>query len=548
MSVVPDSAPIVLATINARHSHAALGLRYLKANAGVLGSRIAIVELVLGAGAETMARRLLSALAPQGRRIVGLGVYVWNVAATTALATRLRELAPDVTLVLGGPEVSHELDAQPIAALADYVIQGPADLAFGRLAAGILEGRRPLQRVIAGDQPADLGELVLPYALYGADDIANRHLYVEASRGCPFKCAFCLSALDRTAWPFPIDAVIAALDDLHRRGARRFRFVDRTFNLRLADSVRILEFFLDRIASRPDDPCFIHFELIPDRLPPALRDPIARFPPGTLQFEIGIQTFDPQVQQAIDRRQDDAVAEENLRWLRTRTNAHLHVDLIAGLPGETLAGFGAGYDRLRRLGPHEIQIGLLKRLRGAPIIRHERDGRLGFEAAAPYRVRWTDALSRSEVAELEHIARFHERIVNSGRLPALSAAILDGPHATMRPVSAFARLRAMSSALHARFGRSHAIGFEALVDAVRDFAVDAGILAPAQADALAIADYGGSGARGRLRSMARGLPGATPSPDPTGDPHGVAKGIRLAAGKTAVLARQSRHRRQPAVP
>lgn len=344
-----------------------------------------------------------------------------------------------------------------------------------------------------------------------------------------------------------MDALLASLDQLHRRGARRFRFVDRTFNLRVTDSVRILSFFLERIDRRPRDPCFVHFELIPDRLPEALREPLARFPPGTLQLEIGIQTFDPDVQRAIDRRQDDRLAEDNLRWLRARTQAHLHVDLIAGLPGETMDGFGRGYDRLRRLRPHEIQIGLLKRLRGTPIIRHERAGRLVFEPGAPYPVRRTDALSEAEVDELVHLARFHERIVNAGRLPRLSSAVLERADRTAAPVSSFDRLRALSSFLLRRFGRSHGIGFEALVDAVRDFSAHAGIVDAREADALAIDDYRSSGARGRLACMAKGVSGsAAPSIAATAAGTGLFGGTRLAPNESAALARQFRHRRLPA--
>ena len=504
--------PIVLATLNSRHSHAALGLRYLKANAGALAERIRIEEFVIGADPERLIDRLCAALTTDGPRLIGLGVYIWNVVETTELCRRLRARLPGVTLVIGGPEVSHEIHDQPIAQWVVYVIQGPGDLAFARLAQAVLDGPRPLQKVIAGDQPSDLGELALPYDLYDEHDIGHRHLYVEASRGCPFKCAFCLSALDRTAWPFPIDPFLTALARLYERGARRFRFVDRTFNLRIADSVRILEFFLARNAEAPEQPCQVHFELIPDRLPEALREPITRFGPGTLQFEIGIQSFDPQVQQAIDRRQDNALALANLRWLRANTEAHLHVDLIAGLPGESLASFGQGYDQLRAAGPHEIQLGLLKRLRGAPIIRHQTAGRLAFESQPPYRVRRTDALSTAEITEFEHLAQFHDRIVNGGRLPELAGAILDRPGppsagstGAVQIVSPWLRMRALSAYLMQRLGRSHGIGFEALIDAVRDFAVDTGILAPDQATELAISDYYRSGAHGRLACMKRGL-------------------------------------------
>ena len=525
--------PIVLATLNSRHSHASLGLRYLKANAGDLGQRIRIEEFVIGADPDRLVDRLLDALTPDGPRLIGFGVYIWNVTETTTLCRRLRARAPDVVLVAGGPEVSHEIEVQPINALVDFVIQGPGDLAFAQLARGILDGPRPLQRIIAGAQPADLGELTLPYPLYDADDIGRRHLYVEASRGCPFKCAFCLSALDRSAWPFPLQPFMDALADLHARGARTFRFVDRTFNLRIADSVRILEFFLERNAATPDDPCQVHFELIPDRLPEALREPISRFAAGTLQFEIGIQTFRPEVQKAIDRRQDNDLALANLRWLRDHTQAHLHVDLIAGLPGESLDDFGAGYDRLYEVRPHEIQLGLLKRLRGAPIIRHERAGTLQFEAEPPYRVRRSNALSEADIIAYEHLAHFHDRIVNGGRMPDLARAVLErrGRHDAApneahpdisREISPFARLRALSTALLARFGRSHGIGFEALVDAVRDFAVDTEILAPDQATELAINDYHRSGAHGRLACMARGLTRHRPM---TADPACVDAGV-----------------------
>jgi hypothetical protein len=129
-------------------------------------------------------------------------------------------------------------------------------------------------------------------------------------------------------------------------------------------------FFLDKLAANPDDPVYAHFELVPDHLPPALKETIAQFPPGALQFEIGIQSFNPEVQALVSRRQDNAKAADNIRWLHEHSHAHLHVDLIAGLPGEDVASFARGFDQLVALGPHEIQFGILKRLRGTPIIRH----------------------------------------------------------------------------------------------------------------------------------------------------------------------------------
>ena len=269
------TADIVLTTINARYVHAALGLRYLAANMGELAPRTRIVEFVLGQRAFEIVEDLL-ALNP---RIIGLGVYIWNVEECTRVVALLKKVAPHITVILGGPEVSYETDEQRICTLADHVITGWGDVTFAQLAAEIVSGATPAQKVIVGEQPP-LAEIILPYAHYTDEDIAKRFIYVEASRGCPFKCEFCLSALDKTAWPFELDAFMAEIEKLYNRGARNFRFVDRTFNLKVAASERILEFFLARM----DDNLFMHFELIPDHLPDKLKETIARFPPGALHI------------------------------------------------------------------------------------------------------------------------------------------------------------------------------------------------------------------------------------------------------------------------
>ena len=493
----PDTAvPVVLSTINARYQHASLGLRYLYANAGDLQSKMTIVELVSGRPTEELAARILA----HRPRIIGFGVYIWNVVETTALVRYIRTAAPEVTLVLGGPEVSHETARQDICALADHVIQGPGDISFARLVRSLLYGPKPLMRIIAGEQP-DLSGLALPYRYYTDTDLRERTLYVEASRGCPFKCEFCLSSLDKTAWAFPLEAFLEEMNGLHRRGARRFKFVDRTFNLKAATSRAIMAFFLERIEATPADPCFVHFELVPDHLPDSLKEQIARFPPGTLQFEIGIQTFEPRVQALISRRQDNQQAEVNLRWLRDHSEAHLHVDLIAGLPAETLETFGRGFDRLAALRPHEIQVGILKRLRGAPIARHEREHGLRFSAKPPYEVLSTATMGATELADIRLLARFLDLVVNSGRMPRLAALVLAD-----RP---FERMLRLSRDLFEQFGRSHAIGLEALFDAVLSWLErrhrDAGSTGPADLQAQALADYRECGAQGKLSFMARGL-------------------------------------------
>src|SRR5690606_27416403 len=155
-------------------------------------------------------------------------VYIWNIEECTRLVQLLKRVSPELVVVLGGPEVSYETQEQPICAAADFVITGWGDVSFAELVHGLEAGMPPPGKVIPGIQPK-LIELSLPYDEYTDEDIARRHLYVEASQGCPFKCEFCLSALDKTAWPFPLDEFMDELEKLYARGARQLKFVHRTF-------------------------------------------------------------------------------------------------------------------------------------------------------------------------------------------------------------------------------------------------------------------------------------------------------------------------------
>jgi len=338
----------------------------------------------------------------------------------------------------------------------------------------------------------------MPYRLYDERDLRHRYLYVEASRGCPFRCEFCLSALDRTAVPFDTARLLDELAELHRRGARTFKFVDRTFNLKVDTSRRILEFFLGKIEAAPHDPVFAHFELVPDRLPDRLRETIARFPPGALQFEIGIQTWNPEVRKLISRRQDDAKAEANIRWLVGATHAHLHVDLIAGLPGEDLDSFAAGFDRLFALGPHEIQLGILKRLRGAPIARHTESFGLRFNPDPPYNVLATDRIAFADMQRIALFAQLWDRVANSGRFARALPLMLGA-------ASPFERFIAFTDWMSARDDGSGRWSEERLRRSIGDWLVSrAGV--DAETANAALATVGTRRSRAGLERQAHGQP------------------------------------------
>ena len=447
-----SDSKLILTTLNARYIHASLGLRYLYANLDELQNYAQIIEFTINLETEEIVTEILK----HNPKIIGFGIYIWNIQQTEKVIVRLKQLKPDLSIIIGGPEVSYEFDHEPIFKQSDYLITGQADLIFKSLCEEILENRFPSEKVIAAT-PIALSDLKLPYQFYNQEDIAHRVLYVEASRGCPFKCEFCLSSLDKTAYAFNLDLFLEQIAALYKRGARTFKFVDRTFNLKVATSIKILEFFLDKI----DDELFLHFELIPDNLPDPLKELLIKFPHGSLQFEIGIQTFTQEVQNLISRRQNNEKSKENIRWLKENTKAHLHTDLIFGLPGETLESFADSFNQLFTLKSDEIQLGILKRLKGTPIIRHTEEFELTFNKQAPYEITSTSLIDELTIQRITHFSKFWNSIANSGRFrTTVSLIITDTPFETFLALSDF---------LFNFFKRTHSIPLEKLFTALEAY-------------------------------------------------------------------------------
>jgi hypothetical protein len=275
--------------------------------------------------------------------------------------------------------------------------------------------------------------------------------------------------------------MLVELQKLLDRGVRHFKFVDRTFNLSLPASRGILQFFLERY--RPG--LFMHFELIPDRLPDALREVICRFPAGSLQFEVGIQTFNETTGALIKRRQNYARLEENLTYLRKQTGVHIHADLIVGLPGEDVECFGAGFDRLVKMNPQEIQVGILKRLRGTPIIRHDTAWQMNYSPLPPYEILSNRLISFSQMQEMRRFARYWDLVGNSGNFSATRQLIFEVSDSPFKGFLTF------SNWLYAKSGRTDAIALPKLMEFVFSFLVERDRDAKAAAETL-LNDYQGN--------------------------------------------------------
>ncbi len=501
-------ADIVLTTLNAKYIHAAFGLRYLMANLGELKPRACLAEFDINQRPLDIAEVLIA----RNPKIIGFGIYIWNVEQTTEVIAAIKCIRQEIKIILGGPEVSYETEEQEIVQLADHIITGEADLKFAEVCRALLDGTTltpslspsdgerlanpgegsTIPKIIRAELP-DFPQIALPYDFYTDDDLAHRIIYVEASRGCPFTCEFCLSSLDIPVRQAPLDKFLGEMQKLLDRGLKQFKFVDRTFNLNVATSRVILEFFLARY--QPGH--FFHFEMIPDRLPESLREIIARFPPGALQFEVGVQTFNEEVGSLIKRRQNYEKLADNFRFLRTETGVHIHADLIVGLPGETVESFGAGFDRLIALGPQEIQVGILKRLRGTPIVRHDKDWQMIYNPQPPYEILQNKLIDFATMQRLRRFARYWDMIGNSGnfieatpliwsvgqtsplspsnsgnvgRASNLSLSVSGnnetGTTPVLRPFAAFLRF---SDWLHARTKRTDGIALMRLMELIFEF-------------------------------------------------------------------------------
>ena len=498
---------IILATINAKWIHPSMALRLLKANLGEFEEECEILEFALRQPLEEKIRPILSAQP----RLLGISVSVWNHPGTLELLKEMEKLweaGQRPIVVLGGPEVSWLQEEAEIFHFADYVIRGEGEESFRSLCHDVFYGKRlepdtlfgatNVRHTIfinQGDTSVDVNKIASPYRLYTDEDLDRKLVYVEASRGCPFGCEFCQGSAWRqssacrqgqagSVREFTLEPFLAEMAALVNRGARTFKFLDRTFNLNMDRVTKIVEFFLDRIETirtgKGKQLC-VHFEMVPFLFPMELKELLRRFPPGSLRLELGIQTLNPATAKLVNsagRLGGQQVGQEleNLEFLRRETFATLHVDLIAGLPGEDLVSFGAGFDRLWKIlmeagSQHinksfEIQLGILKCLPGTPMVRHNRSYGMRYSPGPPYELIETGVISETELNCIKNFARFWEIIVNRNPFPEILGALLRPG----KPV--FGKFMFLSDRLLERFGRNWGIARYELRSAIEEILAD----------------------------------------------------------------------------
>jgi len=451
---------LLICAINSKYIHSSLAPWYLKAAVGASGAEIGILEANINQPEEAV----IESIAAFGPDRVAFCCYIWNITMVKNMVRRLSRSMPGCGVLLGGPEVS--FNAPEVMAelpTVDYLICGEGEEPFRQLLQW-LEQERPAAVEHAGAETQGLeripglcyrdpeipgkvrcnpaaepaGQPPSPYCEEYFQRLQGRIAYLETSRGCPFACEFCLSGRPGNVRFFDLEQAQRHMLQLANSGSKTIKLVDRTFNCHPGRTKEILRFIMDRAGKEiPEGVCF-HFEVGADLFDQETLDLLKQAPSGLFQMEAGLQTFNPEALEAVNRRTDLRKVSESISQILSGGNIHLHLDLIAGLPYEDFASFGRSFDQAFALRPHMLQLGFLKLLHGSGLRRRKEQLGYEFSEEPPYTFIRTPWLSEEEAGRLEVCEDALERLYNSGRFHRTLAYIFFSDPG-LRPFDFFCR-------------------------------------------------------------------------------------------------------------
>ncbi len=395
---------IGIVTLNAKFIHSSLSLRYLRNAARRAGfENVWIQEFIINQPVWKIAAEILK----QAPDVLGLSVYIWNRKQSFELLETLQKQSPNLKIVLGGPEVSFESELPEGYTL----IAGEGENKWVEYLNFAAKGETPPRETLEqwNTYGNDLPELYPPYIEEDYPTLKNRYAYIEASRGCPYLCSFCLSALDKKVRYFDDANLRQQIKHLIQNGTRKIKFVDRTFNLK-PERMRNLMQWLTQF-----DRTEFHFEVVGDLLNDEMMRFLETVPQGMFQFEIGVQTTTEEVQSTIHRKQSNIKLFNTIEALIQQDRVHIHCDLIFGLPGETLDELLESFTEVLKLKPHELQLGFLKFLPGAPIRDQIESHEYRYLSFPPYELLSHKNLSAEEVRFLKQFTEVFDLFYNSKR-------------------------------------------------------------------------------------------------------------------------------------
>lgn len=409
---------VLMVSLNSSYVHTNLAIRLLQKVAQQGGIPARRLEMTINDHHPAMLQRLYQAKAD----VYCFSCYIWNIEPTLKLIRDLKQVLPQAVIALGGPEVSYRPEEILATAPVDAVLCGEGEELILPYLQGVQKGKPFLHPSIArpGCPTGVIAQVenldVIPF-VYEGEPLDNI-LYYESSRGCPYRCAYCLSSTLHGVRFRSLDKVKEELSYLCRHGAKLIKFVDRTFNCDRRRALELWRFLRDL----PGD-CRFHFEICAHLLDDEALEFLRTVPPGRFQFEVGVQSTNPQTLSAIHRQTDLDHCLSNVKTLGDMGNIHLHLDLIAGLPYEDLPTFTRSFDQVYPVS-QVLQLGFLKVLSGSEIAARQEEYGYRFSQTPPYQVLQSRWISYDELIYLSRIEQVLERYKNSGVFPR-SMALLE---------------------------------------------------------------------------------------------------------------------------
>ncbi len=396
----------LLVALNAKYSHTSLSVRSICSY--VLKNGYNNISFFEGTINDEYFC-LLNSILEKNPDVIGFSCYIWNIELVKKLVSDIKEISPHITVFLGGPEVSYNKSLFKEIPQIDFVIRGEGEIPILKL----LKGKDNILGVCKSDNEYHFAEMEemdnIPFCYEGElENLTNRAVYYETSRGCPFKCAFCISSLTKGVRTLPLKRVFLEIDLFSNLKIKRVKLVDRTFNFDKKRAKEIITYIL----SKKRETCF-HFEIGADLLDKELMDIINKADYNTIQFEAGIQSTNYESLKLCDRTTDMVKLKDNLLYLKD-SKVRIHLDLIAGLPKEDFESFKKSFDEVYSLSPKVLQVGFLKLLHGSKLREEKEKYNYKFKNTAPYEILSNDFISFFELIKIKKVDKSVDAYFNSG--------------------------------------------------------------------------------------------------------------------------------------
>lgn len=409
---------ILLIALNAKYIHSSLALQSIKAYCNGYKDCVDIVEFTINNDENF----IISEIYKKKPSVICFSCYIWNIEQILNITKTLKKLMPSITIVLGGPEVSYDIeDIMKENSEIDIIIYGEGEATFldlikhSQLSLATIDGLayREDNKIIVNKPRGglDLNKIPFVYNENNIDYFKNKIIYYETSRGCPYQCQYCLSSIEKGVRFLSLERVYNDLDFFLKHRVKQVKLVDRTFNCNKAHAMSIWKYLKDNDNKITN----FHFEITADLIDDEVLKLLKDVRVGLFQFEIGVQSTNDKTIKDIKRNVDFNTLAKVVKKIKSFKNIHQHLDLIAGLPEEDYTSFGKSFDDVYALEPEQFQLGFLKLLKGSALRKDATKYGLVYKDKAPYEILFTDCLNYDDVIKLKMIEEMVELYYNSSK-------------------------------------------------------------------------------------------------------------------------------------